>query len=82
VVLRLYRRTTLPTLSSEAPSEQRHGDIAAKDDGPTRERANQLWGAEGQPEGRQDEYWYRAQELMDDESQISYPPSQSRGNRT
>jgi hypothetical protein len=47
-----------------------------------RERAHQLWEAEGSPEGRLEEYWLRAQELIEDESKSAYPPSQSRGNRT
>ena len=47
-----------------------------------RERAHELWEAEGSPEGRLEEYWLRAQELIEDESKSAYPPSQSRGNRT
>jgi hypothetical protein len=47
-----------------------------------RERAHQLWEAEGSPDGRLEEYWLRAQELIEDESKSAYPPSQSRGNRT
>jgi hypothetical protein len=80
VVLRLHGRTALPSLSQDT-SEQPQGNIAT-DDESTRERARRLWVAEGKPEGRQEEYWHRAQELIDDESQSSYPPSQSRGNRT
>jgi hypothetical protein len=81
VVLRLHGRATPPSLSSEIPSEQGQDNIAT-DDGSTRERAHRLWVYEGKPDGRQKEYWHRAQELIDDESQSSYPPSQSRGNRT
>ena len=47
-----------------------------------RERAYQLWEAEGMPEGRADEYWHRARELIEDEAKSSYPPEQSRGHRT
>jgi len=47
-----------------------------------RERAYQLWEMEGRPEGRQDEYWRRAAELVAAEAQSSYPPSQSRRERT
>jgi hypothetical protein len=47
-----------------------------------RERAYLLWEMEGRPEGRDQEYWLRARELIEDESQGSYPPTQSRGNRT
>jgi hypothetical protein len=46
-----------------------------------RERAYLLWDAEGKPEGRLDEYWDRACELID-ESQSSYPRAQPRGHRT
>jgi Protein of unknown function (DUF2934) len=82
VVLRLHGIAARPNCLSEQPDEQRPGNIAAKDEGAVRERANRLWDAEGRPAGRGEEYWYRAQELIDDESQSSYPPSQSRGNRT
>jgi hypothetical protein len=47
-----------------------------------RERAYQLWLMEGCPEGRADEYWHRARELIEDEGQSAYPPTQSRGDRT
>jgi hypothetical protein len=48
----------------------------------TRQRAYKMWEDEGRPEGRLDDYWHRAQELLDDESKSAYPPAQSRGNRT
>ena len=47
-----------------------------------RQRAYELWEAEGRQEGRMDEYWTRAEELIQDEAQTAYPPSASRGNRT
>ena len=47
-----------------------------------RERAYLLWELEGKPDGRLDEYWDRACELIQDETQSSYPPTQSRGHRT
>jgi hypothetical protein len=47
-----------------------------------RERAYRLWEAEGRPDGRQEEYWHRSQELLEDEAKSAYPPAQSRGNRT
>ena len=47
-----------------------------------RHRAYLLWEAEGKPEGRDEEYWHRARELMQDEGQSSYPPTQARGHRT
>ena len=82
IILRVNGLATHPSPGQDGPSEQAQDDAATEQDETTRERANQLRDAEGKPEGRQDEYWYRAQELIDDESQISYPPSQSRGNRT
>lgn len=47
-----------------------------------RERALQLWEAEGRPENRADEYWHRARELIEDEGKSAYPPAQSQGHRT
>jgi hypothetical protein len=47
-----------------------------------RERAYQLWQSEGCPEGRDEEYWHRAHAMIDAETQTSYPPTQSRSNRT
>jgi Protein of unknown function (DUF2934) len=34
-----------------------------------RERAYQLWQADGAPEGKSDNYWYRARELLEAESE-------------
>jgi hypothetical protein len=47
-----------------------------------RERAYQLWQSEGSPEGREEEYWHRALEMIEAEAKTSYPPTQSRSNRT
>jgi hypothetical protein len=47
-----------------------------------RERAYALWDQEGGAPGRADEYWRRAQELIEDEAKSAYPPAQSRGHRT
>jgi hypothetical protein len=47
-----------------------------------RELAYRLWDVEGRLEGRDDKYWNRAQELIQDETKSAYPPSASRGNRT
>jgi hypothetical protein len=47
-----------------------------------RERAYALWEAEGRAQGRDEEYWHRAQELIDDETRSAYPPAHSRGNRS
>jgi hypothetical protein len=46
-----------------------------------RTRAYLLWEMEGRQEGGAERYWARARELIEAESQSSYPPSQSRGNR-
>jgi len=47
-----------------------------------RELAYQLWQSEGSPEGRDEEFWERAKERLEAETQSSYPPTQSRANRT
>jgi hypothetical protein len=47
-----------------------------------RELAYQLWESEGRPEGREEEYWHRARERLEAEAQSSYPPAQSRSDRT
>jgi hypothetical protein len=60
----------------------KHDEDAPDLDERIRERAYHLWEVEGYPEGRAEEYWYRAQELLEDEMQSAYPPSASRGNRT
>ena len=47
-----------------------------------RELAHQLWKSEGSPEGRDAEFWDRAKERLEAETHSSYPPTQSRANRT
>jgi hypothetical protein len=47
-----------------------------------RELAYQLWESEGRPEGREEEFWHRARERIEAETQSSYPPTQSRSDRT
>ena len=47
-----------------------------------RDRAYLLWEAEGKPDGRADEHWHRARELIEAETRSAYPPTQSRGHRT
>jgi hypothetical protein len=47
-----------------------------------REVAYQLWESEGRPEGREEEYWHRARERLEAETYSSYPPTQSRSDRT
>ena len=66
--------------SSEKPSDD--APEAAKSERLIRERAYLLWEAEGRQDGGADEYWHRARELIEDESQAAYPPTQSRGHRT
>jgi hypothetical protein len=46
-----------------------------------RERAYLLWEMEGRQEGREEEYWHRARERIEAETQSAYPPVQSRGHR-
>jgi hypothetical protein len=59
-----------------APSEDGEADELI------RLRAYALWELEGKPEGRLDEYWLRARELIEDEKRSAYPPTQARGHRT
>ena len=58
------------------------GEAARDTERHIRERAYLLWEMEGKPEGRSDEYWHRAQELLEDEDQSAYPPAQARGHRS
>ena len=66
----------------ENPTQQASGDAQPDTERQIRERAHLLWEAEGKAEGREEEYWLRAKELIEDETKSAYPPSQSRGNRT
>jgi hypothetical protein len=64
----------------DPPYEKMHeepGHLEAR----IQKRAYEMWEAEGRPEGKADMYWHRAKELIEDESQSAYPPSQSRGGR-
>jgi hypothetical protein len=61
-----------PATSFELAEEKKH----------VRERAYQLWEFEGRPEGRLDEYWDRARELIQAETRSAYPPAASRSKRT
>jgi hypothetical protein len=67
---------------SENPSERESADAQPDIERQIRERANILWESEGKAEGRDEEYWLRAKELIEDEAKAAYPPAQSRGNRT
>jgi hypothetical protein len=60
----------------------KHNESSAHLEQRIRERAYRMWEREGRPEGRAEEYWNRAQELIEDERQSAYPPAASRGNRT
>ena len=51
-------------------------------EGRIRERAHHLWELEGRQEGRDEEYWRRAEEQLQSDAQAAYPPSASRGHRT
>ena len=42
-----------------------------------RKRAYQLWEADGAPEGRAEEYWHRARELIQQEEGAKSPPNSS-----
>ena len=64
---------------SEKPAE---GEPVTDTDQRIRERAHKLWELEGNQGGREEEYWHRARELIEDEDKSSYPPTQSRGHRT
>jgi Protein of unknown function (DUF2934) len=57
-------------------------DLAGEVEMRVRERAYLLWELEGKPDGKLDEFWDRACELIEDEAQSSYPPAQSRGHRS
>jgi hypothetical protein len=43
-----------------------------------REWAYELWQADGAPEGRAEEYWHRARELMQREPKTGSLPSESK----
>ncbi len=59
------------------------GEPAAADsDRRIRERAYLLWEFEGRQDGGVDQYWHRARELIEAESQSSYPPTQSGSHRS
>jgi hypothetical protein len=67
--------------TNNTPEESIDGEPDAERNRRIRERAYQLWEADGRPEGRADTYWHRACELAEDEGDSSVPPTQSRGNR-
>jgi DUF2934 family protein len=61
---------------------EKHNETPGHLDQRIRELAYRLWEVEGCPEGKQDYYWNRAQEIIQDGNESAYPPSASRGNRT
>ena len=67
---------------AKPPPYEKHNEDPRQIEQRIRERAYHLWEVEGRPAGREDEYWNRAQELIQDELKSAYPPSASRGNRT
>lgn len=81
-VLHLQGNPMTPAPSSATLNNQEPADAPAEDEQQIRDRAYRLWESEGRPEGRADEYWHRARELIEAETQSSYPPTQSRGHRT
>jgi hypothetical protein len=36
-----------------------------------REEAYLLWNADGRPEGKSDEYWHRAEKVIDDQDKLA-----------
>ena len=38
-----------------------------------RERAHSLWEADGKPDGREQDYWFRAEKLIDEERDPNAP---------
>jgi len=69
-------------MAKELPQKQSNQQVHGDREQRIRERAYELWEADGAPEGKADTYWHRARELVEDEKQTSYPPEQSRGNRS
>ena len=49
------------------------------DEGLIRERAHALWEADGKPEGRQEEHWYKA--LMELDNSSTAKPNATRARR-
>jgi hypothetical protein len=50
------------------PSKMPDHDVNADPEQRIRERAYQLWQADGAPDGKADEYWHRAMELLEREA--------------
>ena len=65
-------------MSSAKPSDASTADLNRR----IEERAYLLWETEGRQQSGPEDYWHRARELIEAESQSSYPPAQSRGHRS
>ena len=55
----------------------KHDEDPAHREQRIRERAYSMWEADGRPDGRAEQYWNRAQELIEDENLSAFPPSAS-----
>ena len=60
--------------SAEHPGAQQLSEETSDKHALIRRRAHLLWESEGKLEGREEEYWHRAVELIDDEACAAYPP--------
>jgi hypothetical protein len=54
-------------MASETPDSNGHDEKERL----IRERAYQLWQADGSPEGEAERYWHRARELIEDQAKSS-----------
>ncbi len=57
-------------------------ELEAEPEQAVRDRAFLMWELEGRPEGREEDYWDRARERIEAETQSAYPPAQSSKHRT
>ncbi|MBM0204682.1 DUF2934 domain-containing protein [Micromonospora sp. STR1s_5] len=58
----------------DSPFDKFH-DTANEQEQRIRARAHAMWESERRPDGREDQYWLRAKELIEAESPISLPAS-------
>jgi hypothetical protein len=70
-----------PMTEKEAGSGQIRDENSAENDKRIRDRAHEMWEADGRPEGRKEQYWLRATEVIEAESGSPYPPTQARSHR-
>ena len=81
----LHRTRVFNAMADAAEPKQpydKHDEDPGHREQRIRERAYSMWEADGRPDGRAEQYWNRAQELIEDENLSAFPPSASRGNRT